>query len=202
MKLILLSKHFITPAQTALNEFLGKENKDITLAFCSNAGDPYEEDRKEYIELSRKELIDSGYKLVDLDLNSDIEEIKKILNSVDATFFTGGDYNYLLDLFKKSKFEHIYKKKLEQGLIHIGFSAGAMICSHNYDAYEVIERTDIHKEGLNIFPYYIFPHYFDKEKYTKVFEDAVKEGFEKLIPLTNHQGIIVDGDEWRIVSEN
>lgn len=200
-RLILLSKHFMEPAQEVLREFTGKPNNGIRLAFCANAGNRYENDRKEYIEIARQELINSNYQLVELDLNSDIKEILEILSKVDATFFTGGSFYYLMGLFNKSGLTEHYEGLLDKGLIHIGFSAGSMICSNDFKGYDSFAeyKDESISKALGLFPYYLVPHYSDKPKYNKAFEDIIKAGYQNVIPLTNNQAIIVDGDEWKIV---
>jgi len=201
MRLILLSKHFIEPAQNTLREFTGKINSNIRLAFCCNAGDVFKSSRKDYIQVARQELIKSGYKLIDLDLNKESNEIYSVLSQVDATFFTGGSFYHLMSLFDSSGLSKNYKSLLDQGLIHIGFSAGAMICSKDFKAYDYLASYKYIKikEGLNLFSYYIIPHYFDKPKYTKAFEISKKKHFNRVIPLTNHQAVIVKNKKWRII---
>lgn len=203
MKLILLSKHFIKPAQEALAKFTHKDNSAIKIAFCSNAGDLYKSEEKEYINLARQELEELYYTLIELDLNTPLPQILHLLDSVDAVFFTGGSFQNLMSLFVKSGLDTKYRSLLAAGLIHIGFSAGAMICSKDFSAYAVLKDaafTDSTSErGLGLFPYYIIPHYYDKPKYTKAFQEVISAGFSNAIPLTNNQAIIVEGEEWQIV---
>lgn len=203
MKLILLSKHFIEPAQASLRETTNKQNTELIVAFCDNASAVYEPANREYIEISRNELIDSSYSLVNLDLNSPVDEIVRILKSVDAVYFTGGSVYKLMSLFISSGIAEKYKEILNSGLVHIGFSAGSMVCSNDFRAYDIFGEPDYRiseiKEGLRLFPYYIVPHYFDKPKYTTAYQNVVKAGFTNVIPLTNSQAIIVEDSDWRII---
>lgn len=201
MKLILLSKYFIKPAQSWLNKLTGKQNEETTLAFCSNAGDVYSKERRKYIGESREELSKSGFKLINLELNESLNDILYTLKTVDATYFTGGSFYHLKYLFDSSGLSEKYEKMLKKGLIHIGFSAGAMICSADFDAYDCFAKfkNEKVKSGLDLFPYYIIPHYFDKVKYTKAYEKVIKAGFKDVIPLTNNQAVLVDNNEWSLV---
>lgn len=203
MRSILLSKHFIVSAQQALNQFLDKNNKNIKIAFCSNAGEVYDKNNREYIDISKKELESSGYQLFNLDLNNSKDNILKLLNNVNATFFTGGSIYYLMSLFNKSSIVEDYIQLLNNGLVHIGFSAGAMVCSKDFKAYDIFGKQEFYDpnvtQGLGIFPYYIIPHYFDKPKYTDAYEKVLKAGFTNVIPLTNNQAIIVEKNKWKIV---
>ncbi len=203
MKLILLSKYFIDAAQIALRDFTHKQNSEINIAFCSNASDVYKDDNRVHVEISRAELAASGFKLQELDLNESLDEILRILNSVDAVFFTGGSYYKLMSLIVTSGLDMEYKGLLQEGLIHIGFSAGAMICSADFNGYDVFGVQDYRdekiKHGLGLFHYYIIPHYYDKPKYTKAYQSVIKAGYKNVIPLTNNQAIVVNGDDWELI---
>lgn len=197
MHLILLSKHFIKKAQKHLNRLTGKDNSKIKLAFCTNASDMEMDKNKKYIEESRNELSDSGYRLIELDLNNNIKRILITLKGVDAVFFSGGNLFYLLHLFNKSQLSLKYKMLLNKGLIHIGFSAGAMICSKELKGYELFVENDVEiQEGLGLFPYYIVAHYFDKPKYTEAYNKCIDKGFTNTIPLSNDEAIIVEDQKW------
>jgi hypothetical protein len=43
------------------------------------------------------------------------------------------------------------------------------------------------------------PHYLDKPKYTKAFEEIKAAGYKDIIPLSNHQAIIVEDYECEMV---
>jgi peptidase E len=200
MKLILLSGDFLPDFATkALTEFIKVENSKIKIAFCANAGDLYEGDKRKYIDAARSKLISEGYSITDIDLNNP-EEALNILSEVNASYFTGGNYYHLMHLFTKSGIIEKYIELVKNGLVHIGFSSGAMICSPDFKAYRLIDEPEIHKieKGLGLFPYYIIPHYSNKPKFTKAYEDIINAGIENVIALENSQGIIVNDNEWEI----
>jgi peptidase E len=204
-RLILLSdKTLHKPAKDALIRFTGKDSKNIKIAFSANAADLYTDDQKGYVIAAKNELLESGFGLLDLDLSESKEEILSILDKVDATFFVGGNYYYLMHLFIESGLINEYKSRVSNGLVHIGFSSGAMICSNDFKAYKLIEEKEIHKIeiGLGLFPYYIIPHYTNKQKFTKAYSDILKAGIFNVIPLANNQSIIVEDNTWEIISES
>lgn len=203
MNLILLSRHFIKPARDRVAEVLRKEASERTLAFCSNAGDNYPEANRGYIGAARNELLDFGYKLIDLDLRKSREEVTDIFDKVDCTFFTGGDPMRLIYLMREIDMINYYKSRINSGLVHIGFSAGAIMCGDDFTDYHLYINTDnpqINK-GLGYFKPIIIPHFYTKIKYTNAFEELFKKGVKDLIPLTNEQGILVNDEGWEIVQE-
>jgi dipeptidase E len=207
-RLILLSKNFTAQAHEKLSQFCGKADDQIKIAFCRNAADL--EANTEYVESAKQELLKYGYKVKEFDLNlfcNHCSELSYLLQKFDATFFTGGSANYLIYLFNKTGLVSEYKSLVESGkLIHIGFSAGAMICSPHMKYAQIIDDTNgiaqIVDQGLNLTNLHFVPHYADKPKYTKKYEDIIKnyalEG-DIIIPLTNNQAIVVEGDNWEII---
>jgi dipeptidase E len=210
-QLFLLSKHFSQTFNNKLIQALSKSPEQINLLFCMNAADQKNDDPMslEYIRESWDELKSCGYKLEVLDLKDYINksaELLSMLKQFDGAFFTGGNYMTLLDYFYKTGLVNEYPKLLETGFIHIGASAGAMIFSPTMKYYkDFIDKEyvgEFHNEGLNLFPHYIVPHYASKPKYTKIFEDLVKQ-FENekvhFIPLTNDQAVCVQDKTWEIL---
>ncbi len=207
MKLILLSKHFTENICKELLSTTSLKPEKVRIAFIANAGDL--EASKEYIELSKKELQSFGLNPENLDLENYInnsENLEKELAKYHAAFFTGGNVFYLRHMFEKTGLFKIYKRILEKSLIHIGFSAGSMICSPHLRYYKHMDISEegfkVLDDGLNLFPHFIVPHYSNKIKYTKAFEKIVKH-LEKpedlVIPLENHQGIVINNSNWEII---
>lgn len=209
--LFLLSKHFNQAVNDKLTKALGKSPEQSKLLFCMNAADQDSEDpiSIEYIREVYDELKSFGYTLEILDLKDYINKTEELLSKLkqfDGAFFTGGNYMKLLDYFYKIELIDEYSKLLDTGFIHIGASAGAMVFSPTMKYYKDFVDKDyvgkFHEKGLDLFPYYLVPHYASKPKYTKIFENLIKQFTGEnihFIPLTNEQGIFVQDDQWEIL---
>ncbi|MBD3280476.1 hypothetical protein GF389_03045 [Candidatus Dojkabacteria bacterium] len=209
IKALLMSKHYTPEADEVLKGWLGKPVGEVRALFCTNASDTIKDwgENIPFVDLAKEEVRDSGFDFDDLDLREFIgknEEFMKLLKSYDVIFITGGDSSVLLDYFEKTGLKDQYAALLKSGLIHVGFSAGAIIFSKEMKFYSLF-RSDRGKytegmRGLGLFPYYLVPHYSDKPKYTKLFEDSVKKYPEATyLPLVNKQGIVMEGKDWRII---
>jgi dipeptidase E len=195
MKLLLLSKHFTEAVNEKLVEALGKKPSEIKIVFSENAADGSYKlgEKPAYIDEVFEELKNFGYQLERIDLREYFDrqdELITKLKEFDAIFFSGGYYMQLLDTFYKTGLIDKYKELLDGGLVHIGVSAGALVTTKEMKYYRALgidyDYNGVHhNQGLGLFPYYIFPHYSNKPKYTKWFEKAVKMFAEdpvKLIP--------------------
>lgn len=211
MNAFLLSKHFTDAVAERVVSAVGKPVGEIKLLFSANAGDGLSDDpfALPYIQIAIEELESKGFKIDRLDLKDYVEkpdELQALLASVDATFFTGGEYPVLLESFHKTGLVEYYGELVRNGLVHIGFSAGAMILSEKMIVYSEFDEYlssggANYLNGVGIFEGYIFPHYSNKPKYSKVFEKSVKRfgRSEMLIPLENHQGIHLTQSGWEIM---
>jgi dipeptidase E len=208
-KLILLSRDFTKTAESALKEFTGKNNKEIKIAFSRNAADLDPEPK--YVEDSKKQLKDFGYKITEFDINQycgKCGELLGFLKKFDAVFFSGGNANYLIFLFYKNGILNDYANFINDGnIVHIGSSAGSMICSPTTKYSRLLEDKsefeldDSFDKALGLVNIYLHPHYADKIKYTKLYEKILKNNIisdDILIPLTNSQCVIVRDNEWEL----
>jgi hypothetical protein len=231
IKAFLLSKHLTENANARLLQLLDKPAAEVKMLFCANAADclPDYGDKGvdlQFVQQSRAELTNFGYHFADLNLRdyiaseTDGEDVRSpqanqpqltqqlidLLSQQDIVFFTGGFYYNLLDQFYKTGLVNHYKQLLQDGLIHVGFSAGAMIFADEMKYYSEISSDDYRGErpqkGLGLFPHYIVPHYYDKPKYTKKYEQSIKQYSDEninFIPLTNQQGILLREEKWEII---
>jgi dipeptidase E len=207
MNLILLSKHFLNATEAHLTKVTNKQPSQTTIAFCSNAADG--EVEPAYVEDAKEDLIERGYHLHFLDLRDFIgqkSQLETLLSTIDAVFFTGGNVFNLLHLFRQTGLFDSYLDLLKDGLVHIGFSAGSIICCPDLTYAQAFDRPLNHQtdfKGLNLFPYLISPHYSNKPKYNQKYVQIIKSGNHNLpiIPLTDSQAILVDGEDWQLVQD-
>ena len=181
---------------------LPKEPQTCVAGFIPNAADPIKD--KSYIEIARRQVLDCGVNIMDIDLKGQTEHsLLKRLSSCDVIFVNGGNTLYLLDVIRKSGFDKIISTLLDRGKIYVGISAGSYIACPTIDVAafkrhdNLLNLTDL--RALNLVPFYIFAHYSD------LYKNLVKKESEKLnkplVALTDKQAVVVHHNEIRVVGE-
>lgn len=130
-----------------------------------------------------------------------------MMSDTDIVFVAGGNSYYLLDKVKSSGFDKIVKKRIEEGLIYVGSSAGSILCCPTIDgAKQFDDPNDApnlkNYSGLDLINKIIIPH-AQKEKYFERIKETTeimeKAGYE-VISLTDKQAVIVNGDKVKVAS--
>ncbi len=206
--LILLSKHFTINALEKLKSATQKDPANIKLAFCASPAD--KSANKDYVQESKREFLQAKIHAQEYSLDQfkgQPNRYKTFLKNFDANFFSGGNVIYFNHIFNEYNLRSTYRELVQTGLIHIGASAGALICSKNMKYYRTIDPIEgipeyNDSQGLNLFNFYISPHYESKPKYTKAYETIIKtfpSTTDHIIPLTNAQAIFVQAEYWEII---
>jgi dipeptidase E len=176
-----------------------------TITFIPTAANP--EKIKFFVDSDRKALKKLGLIVDELDIStSDKSEINGKINKNDYIFISGGNTFYLLQEMIKSGADEIIIKAINDGKPYIGSSAGSIITSKDI-AY--INRMDSPKKapdlkqtkGLSLIDFYPLPHYTNAP-FKKIAEKIFEDNKDKLDikPISNNQLIIVEGDNYRIIT--
>ena len=107
---------------------------------------------------------------------------------------------------KKKQLLSLIKEQIRDGLIYVGESAGAIITAKDIDYNKLMDDKTVATElsdttGLDEVDFYILPHYGEEP-----FTDSSKNTFEmykkqlELLPLHNHQAIIVNDEQIDILT--
>lgn len=202
-----MKKLFLTSVGlAALPKFLGKSIKGLKVVFITTAANTYPADHRTWLDYDRKYYKEAGANLVELDINGKSrEELGKICKNADIIHIAGGNTFYLLEKINESGFDEIIKRRVEEGVMYVGSSAGACLAGPDI---EPIRLADDPKEapnlkstkGLGLVGFVVVPH-FDVEKYQKEIGEIMElyDDKFKLIPLNNNQAILVEGNEYKIV---
>ncbi len=201
-----MKKLFLTSIKIdLLPKLISGEPAKTNLVFIPTAADPYSD--KWFVEADRKKLSDLGFKLNELDLKGKTpENIKVALNGVGIIYVAGGNTFYLLQKVRESGFDKVVKDLVEKGVLYVGSSAGAVIAGPTIEPIKFLDDPAKAPglksfEGLGLIDFVVMPHYGKekyKEKYEKTMREFTDKGF-KLIPITDEQSIIVEGDNYRIL---
>lgn len=185
-------------------EMLGKDPKDILVAFIPTAAGP--EKDKSYVQWTIDQIQQLGMKSETIDLEDENEKsLESKLSKCDVIIMNGGNTFYLLDWVRKSCFDKVIPKLLDQDKIYVGISAGSYIVCPTIKAAtwknadtNVVNLKDL--TGLNLVPFIISAHY-DREKYYQALVSGVNSTKLPVVALTDKQAIVVEGDSYKVVGE-
>lgn len=123
----------------------------------------------------------------------------KIL-SADIIYAGGGNLEFMMDTFKKTKADKILKEAYEKGIILSGLSAGAM-CWYS-EGWDDCGENGTYKfvDCIGILPYCICPH-FDSYSWGK-FEYAAKDAKYSSIALDNGAAMIYSDGKFSFMNGN
>ena len=181
---------------------LPKSPSELRVAFIPTAADP-EEDTW-FVDAARKELIELGFQVEDVDLKIDPEELKEKLEAVDVIFINGGNTFYLLDWVRKSGLDKYLGELVNNGKIYVGVSAGSILAGPNIElaGWDIDWDKNISGlkdlAGLNLVPFAISPHFVEADRHVLTVEPKAPY---RIIPITDNQAILVKGNDWRVVGE-
>lgn len=206
MKLLLLSTSPSPEQGQALARLVGKELKEIKVAYIENAYDVYD-DETSLIE-GREELKNKGYdfELIDLrDWKNDRDGLYKKLANKDAFLLTGGNPYYLRSLLKETGADEMITELVKQGKVYVAASAGAVVAGPTLRFFDELDDPKEAKEliwdGLNLTDIVVVPHIDNKdfgEGCRKAGEQLKKAGY-RTQPLTDAQALLINGDEQQVI---
>lgn len=186
-------------------ETLSESPDKLKVAFIPTAADPYED--KWFVENDRNKLKERKFNLKEIDIKGKSkQELENILKDIDIIFVAGGNTFYLLEKGRESGFDEIVKKLVRKGVIYVGSSAGAVFVCPTIEPIKTLDDPSKASslksfKGLNLTDFVILPHYGEKKyktKYEKIMKEYGHSRF-KIIPLTDKQAIIVEGENYRIL---
>lgn len=182
------------------------ELREKIVTFIPTASIP--ESYTEYVGLGREALEKLGLRVETLDVSeASAGEIEVSLSRGDIIYISGGDTFYLLQELKRKGAEKLIKRELERGKPYIGESAGAMILAPSIKYVQLMNEIQVAPElnsfaALGLISKYPLPHY-QCFPFVEIGETVISTfgGQLSLVPITNHQAIIVRGGEFTIVTK-
>lgn len=197
MKRIFLASFFSDVAKK-LKEFAKEDLNGKTITFIPTAS--LAEAPRFFVKTAKKSLEELGLIVDVLEITQcSSEEIKKRIASNDYIYVSGGNTFYLFKELKRKKADEMIKSHILKGKLYIGESAGSMILSPNI---EYVKLMDNEKKGLldgnynalNVINFYPVPHLGNFPFINKVKKIIKQYGDLNLIPFSNKQAILVEGD--------
>ena len=199
MKLFLCS-HFSQVGNLIKEEI---ENKKVV--FIPNAS--INEGYTGYVGSARKLFKKMRANLTEIDISKeDFKTIEAVFEETDVIYFTGGNSFFLIDQLRKTGVDKLLKKELKKGKLMIGESAGSVICAPSISYIEIMDEkpedySQIDDNGLNLIDFYVLPHYLTSP-FKKITATILKKFSDlKICPINNHQAIMVNGKESKIIEK-
>lgn len=199
MKLFLCS-HFSQVGNLIKEEI---ENKKVVFIPTASINEGY----TGYVGSARKLFKKMGSNLTEIDISKeDFKTIEAVFEETDVIYFTGGNSFFLIDQLRKTGVDKLLKKELKKGKLMIGESAGSVICAPSISYIEIMDEkpedySQIDDNGLNLIDFYVLPHYLTSP-FKKITATILKKFSDlKICPINNHQAIMVNGKESKIIEK-
>lgn len=179
--------------------------RSMRVAFIDTAAEAENKDPW-WVRKDKKKLLDLGFDVDQFSITgmSKVQLDEKVKN-MGMIYICGGNSFYLLDQVIKTGFDELIKKKIENGIVYIGSSAGSVIAGVRIDLVSDLDdpsvAPDLDSTGLGIVDLSILPHWGCDEcrkEYIKGIESMYTEGV-KIVPLTNQQYLWVEGDSMKFI---
>lgn len=211
MRLLLTSSGITNKTlETAFQELLNKPFSETLVGFIPTASNNVDGD-KWWIIKDIVALNNLGCKIDIVDISALLrDKALERLKNVDVIFVEGGDTFYLMDSIHHSGIYEDFRKLLETK-VYVGVSAGSAICAKNLAleaSQEMYDEGLDRKEdvlGLDIVPYYVFPHYGSKEWFPKVTRENANKyvnQYGSVVYLIDDQSaVIINGENSKVISE-
>jgi len=175
------------------------------LAFINTAAEAETGDHW-WVRADKDRLVELGFEVDEFSIaGMNQASIEERIEGKNGIFVCGGNTFYLLDQVIKTGFDEILRRKIDEGMLFIGSSAGSMIVGKKIDLVSTIDdkskAPDLKSDGLGIVDLVILPHWGSmdfKEEYSEGFEEMYREDIE-IVPLSNSQYVYVDGDRIELV---
>lgn len=206
MKLCLASS--LDKTMPLLFERVEKPSKGIQVLFVANAADPY--DDKWWVALDRKEFVERGCQITDVDLKSiSKDELIQHIEHADILHICGGNVFYLLSLVEQKGIDQaIVQSVRDNKILYTGTSAGSIIAAQSVELYKYDEeglkyaegRTDF--SGLGLVNFLVIPHIGNPKfgEHHKNMVEHLSKDSQPVLMLNDSQAVWVEDNKFEIVS--
>ena len=180
-------------------ESLGKEIPKIL--FCPLAAIDTAKSIKRFKEMMKG--INCEINIFD---NHNINDLDNLLKSNDIFYVGGGNANHLVEVFKDNKLDIILRNHLNDNIIYMGSSAGAMLVT-----LESFGDRDIYQDNFHIYNYKmvdcldilhisICPHFQNEDLI--IYNDEVKKLDVPAFGIEEGGALVIDNDKYYILKDN
>lgn len=203
MKRLFLSSSF-AEVKNLFRDFLKDDLKDKKVLFIPTAS--LFEEINFYIDDAKTAFKSLGMEIEVLELTEASEEIaKEKISSAEYLYISGGNTFFLLQELKKKDLSSLIFKRVDNGMVYIGESAGSIVATADIEYAEGMDDKSIAKnlastKAINLINFYPLVHYGEFPFAEISYERERKyNGKLNLIKINNKQAITVEDDKIEIV---
>lgn len=171
----------------------------IPTAAEAEAGD------KSWLHADREPLVTAGFDVIDFSITDKTpDEIESVLRGAATVCVAGGNTYYLLDRVRKSGFDLVISRLVDEGVFYIGASAGSILAGPTIQT-TMDDRSivpDLHDfSGLNLVDVSVRPHW-GNESFASRYQEEMMRLYKlevKMVLLRDSQYLLVEGESYQIV---
>ena len=203
MKLFLTS--YLAGTKELVQNFLTQNNVQKIL-FIPTAANV--EEYRGYVDEGIAALKEDGYDVTVLDIaTAPHSESVQVIKNSGCLCISGGNTFYLLQELKRNGLLDLIKQKIQDDMLYIGESAGAIIACPDISYNQIMDDKTVATEltnysGMGLVDYYVLPHN-GEFPFVETTAQTIKTYGEKinLVPLNNSQAVVVENEDFSILTE-
>ena len=196
MKLFLTS--YLAGTKELVQNFL-TQNDVQEILFIPTAANV--EEYRDYVDEGITVLKENGYDVTVLDIaTAPHSKSVQVIKNSGCLCISGGNTFYLLQELKRNGLLDLIKQKIQDDMLYIGESAGAIIACPDISYNQIMDDKTVATEltnysGMGLVDYYVLPHN-GEFPFVETTAQTIKIYSEKinLIPLNNSQAVIVKNE--------
>ena len=200
MKLFLTS--YLAGTKKLVNDFLSAlQPKEIVFVPTAANVEAY----RGYVDEAVAAFQEMGFELRMLDVSrAEPEDAFSVIGTCRCLYVSGGNTFYLLQELKKKGLVEVIKSRVNDGMLYIGESAGAIIASHSVEYSQIMDDRSVAAEledcfGLGLVDYCVLPHNGEFPFVEAAAETIARYGEKlNLVPLNNCEAVVVDGNGYSV----
>lgn len=204
MKKLFLAS-YLAGVKTLVGTWL-EEKRPEEILFVPTAANV--EEYTDYVEEAADTFAALGYRVKRMDFSKFArEECERELQMCDSLYVSGGNTFYLLQELRRKNLLGALHERIEEGMLYIGESAGAMITARNIAYGQIMDDKKAAPDlkdmsGLSVVDFYILPHR-GEEPFVEAVEETLRvyDGKLEFLTMDNSEAVIVDGAEHRVERE-
>ena len=164
------------------------------------------EEYKQFIEQVYTGFEKLGLAVTALDIAELSEsESAKAIESCSILAVSGGNTFYLLQELKKKNLLPVIRRRISEGMLYAGESAGAIIAAADISYAGIMDSPDLaaeltDTEALALIDFSVLPH-FGEEPFAAACQQTLDRYQDKLqlLPINNHQAVLVTEDDCTVL---
>lgn len=199
MKKLFLTSYFAGTAQLFEQYFISAEfeKKVVFIPTAANV-DEY----KKHLAKAQDKLAELGFAVEILDVATAPEaEAREKIAQTNYLYIAGGNTFYLLQELKRKNLLDLIARRVGEGMIYIGESAGGMITAPDVAYVQPMDPVEMGPElasyeALHLVDFHLLPH-AGEYPFAEAVEEIINAYGDKcnLLAINNKQAIIVNGNE-------